>query len=124
MKYYITIPHRFETLNKFIDENRKNRGNWSGGNHMKQEDQRIIIRYLPDVRIKKPVFIQYTFYEKDHRRDLDNVSGYFHKIFQDALVEAGVLQDDGWRCIKGFSDTFMIDRRFPHIDVVIREAAR
>ena len=121
MTYQIIVPHRFETLNAFIDANRKGKGRWNGGNSMKQKDQAIIRKYLPDIRIKKPVYLDYTFYEKDRKRDLDNVSGYFHKIFQDALVEAGILKNDNWEHIRGFSDRFYVDRRFPHIEIVVRE---
>jgi Holliday junction resolvase RusA-like endonuclease len=115
----IIIPGTFATLNEYIDANRTGRGRWNKGNSMKQRDQHVISCYLPRVRLKGPVIIRYTFYERNRRRDLDNVSGYFHKIFQDALVCAGVLPGDGWRYIRGMSDEFEVDSKTPRIEVIL-----
>lgn len=117
----ITIPGRFPGLNEFIGANRRRRGTWSGGNEMKQRDQKIICRYLPKVHFKKKIFIEYNFFEPNSRRDKDNISGYFHKIFQDALVEAGCIPNDGWKEIRGMADYFEIDAKNPRIEVVIEE---
>lgn len=113
----IVIPGRFPGMNDFIDANRRKRKSWSGGNEMKQRDQRRIIHYLPHVRITKPVYIRYVFYEENRRRDKDNISSYFHKIFQDACVKAGVLRNDGWKEIVGFSDDFYVDAKNPRIEI-------
>ena len=114
------IPGRFPGLNEFIDANRRKRGRYSPGNAMKQRDQHIIRQYLPKVKYKR-VFIEYTFFEPNTRRDKDNISGYFHKVFQDALVQAGCLENDGWKYIKGMADYFEVDKKDPHIEVRIRE---
>lgn len=42
-------------------------------------------------------------------------------MVQDALVSAGVLKDDGWKHVVGFSDRFDVDKANPHIEVRIRE---
>lgn len=123
----IVIPGCFSSLNQFIEANkhqsrRRKRGHWeiwNAGNAMKQKDQKEIIQHLPHVRIEKPVYIHYSFYEPSARRDKDNVSGYFHKIFQDALVEAGVLKNDGWKDIIGFSDEFYVDQKNPRVEVYL-----
>ena len=118
----IVIPGRFPGLNEFIDANRRKHGKWSGGNSMKQRDQQMILLHLPKgVRFKKKVFLEYHFYEPNARRDKDNISGYFHKIFQDALVHAGILENDGWKEIDGMSDYFHIDQKSPRIEVEIWE---
>ena len=123
MRRLVVIPHIFPGMNDFIRANRtKTSGRWSKGNAMKQADQRLIMEYLPDVRFKKPVILKYTFYERNRRRDLDNISGYFHKVFQDALVRAGVLENDGWAQIKGYTDTFKIDPKLPRVEISIEEA--
>lgn len=88
---------------------------------MKQDDQKIIIGYLPRIKIKKRIFIEYNFFEPDTRRDKDNISGYFHKIFQDALVQAGCIPDDGWKTIRGMADYFEVDKNYPRIEVIIEE---
>ena len=42
-------------------------------------------------------------------------------MIQDALVECGVLQNDGWKNIVGFSDDFFVDPKNPRIEVDIEE---
>ena len=88
---------------------------------MKQKDQRIIRAYLPRVRIKKQVFITYHFFEPNSRRDIDNICGYFHKIFADALVQAGIIENDGWKNIRGMADYFDVDKANPRIEIEIEE---
>ena len=122
MEYKFTIDGRLPSLNEFIA---KNRSRAVMGNRMKQESQRLveahIMRDLRKVHIDKPVFIEYTFYEPNKKRDLDNISSYAHKVIQDALVESGVLHNDSWHYVVGFSDSFEIDKENVRIEVVIKE---
>lgn len=118
----IVIPGKINGLNDFIAANRRKQGNWSGGNEMKQTDQRIISAYIPKgLRFKGQIYIEYCFFEPNAKRDKDNISGYFHKVFQDALVACRVIPNDGWKEIKGWSDSFSIDRVNPRIEVRIKE---
>lgn len=125
MEYRIIIDGKFPSLNQFIDANRSGKGRWNKGNSMKQADQKVLSGYiltqLRKVHIAKPVSFKYSFYEPNALRDKDNISGYFHKIFQDALVRCGVLQNDNWKCIVGFSDDFYIDKKYPRIEIEIIE---
>ena len=72
-------------------------------------------------KAREKVFMSYTWYERDRRRDMDNVSSYGRKVIQDALVKAGFLRNDGWACIAGFEDRFAVDSKRPRIEVVITE---
>lgn len=122
MLHKITIPGRFPGMNDWVDANRRSRGQWHAGNAMKQRDQREICRYIPTgLRFRKRIFIEYNFFEPNTRRDKDNISGYFHKIFQDALVQAGCIPNDGWKVIRGFTDYFEVDKGNPRIEVIIQE---
>ena len=114
---YIVVPGRFPGMNEFITANRAGHGKCNLGNRMKQRDQDRIIRYLPEIKITQPVKIEYTYYELNRRRDLDNIAGYYHKIFQDSLVRAGILQGDGWDYITGYSDAFAVDKNNPRIEI-------
>lgn len=117
----IVIPGKFPGMNDFIDANRRMHGKWSGGNAMKQNDQHIIMAYIPrGIRFKR-IHIEYKFFEPNRKRDKDNISGYFHKVFQDALVQKGVIKGDGWDTIEGWSDAFDVDRKNPRIEVIILE---
>ena len=124
-EYQVIIEGKFPSMNEFIDANRRNRGKWNKGNQMKQASQDDIswqlLQQHKKLHIDKPVYLHYTFYEPNKKRDLDNISGYFHKVFQDALVHCGVIHNDNWHYIVGFSDEFKIDNKTPRIEVIIQE---
>lgn len=115
----VIIPGEFHSLNEFIAASKVRSGNWNKGATMKRQDQDRIVYQLPKLKIGKPVRLHYTFCCRTKRRDLDNISGYFHKIFQDALVEAKILPDDNWDHIRGFSDEFVLDRHDPRVEIEI-----
>ena len=116
MKY--TIKGRLPGLNEYITALNSNRYE---GNAMKQQAEKDITRQLiPKVKITKPVFIKYKWYEQSRRRDLDNVA-FAKKFINDAMVKCGVLQNDGWKNIVGFSDEFYIDKENPRTEIEIME---
>ena len=121
-EYRVIIPGRFPSLNEFIEANRTHK---QKGNKMKQESQNLISLYLAQqhhkLHIYGPVELHYSYYEPNKKRDLDNVSGYFHKVFQDSLVNCGVLINDSRHYITGFTDKFYVDNLNPRIEVVIKE---
>lgn len=122
MEYLLIIPGKLPGLNDYIAAERANRHK---GAKMKADSGNIVSvaigQHLKGVRIDKPVFMEYTWAEPNRRRDLDNVSSFGRKVIQDALVAAGVLRDDGWKHVIGFSDRFAVDRQEPRIEVKIRE---
>lgn len=124
-EYKFTINGKFPSMNEFIDANRRSKGRFNKGNQMKQRSQEEISWHLLSqhrkLHIDKPIKIFYTFYEPNKKRDLDNISGYFHKVFQDALVHCGIIHNDSWHYIVGFSDDFKVDNKNPRIEVVIQE---
>ena len=63
--------------------------------------------------------MRYRWFEKNRRRDLDNVSSFGRKVIQDALVQAHTIQNDGWKEITGFSDEFFVDAHNQRIEVEI-----
>ena len=86
-----------------------------------QKVQAEIYEQLGRLRITNPVRMTYRWYEKDRRRDLDNVSSFGRKVIQDALVKTKVLQNDGWSNIIGFCDSFSVDKDNPRIEIEIEE---
>ena len=65
--------------------------------------------------------MNYLWVVPNKRTDRDNVA-FAKKFVQDALVQCGVLKDDGWKYVVGFSDKFDVDKKNPRIEVLIREA--
>ena len=122
MEYLLVIPGRLDNLNDFIRADKASR--YKGG-EMKANNEKIVSAYISQclrgVKIQKPVHMEYTWFEKDKRRDLDNISSFGRKVIQDALVNSEVLKNDGWKEIKGFSDKFLVDAGNPRIEVLIRE---
>lgn len=118
----LIIPGRMPGLNDYIAAERTNRYKAA---KMKREDMDTVLcaakGCLRGWKAKGRVRMHYTWYEKDQRRDMDNVSSYGRKIIQDALVEGHYLHNDGWKDIAGFSDDFAVDKKVPRIEVEIEE---
>lgn len=129
MQYKLIIPGTLPNLNDYLKAERqtfrKNGSFTTKGNEMKHDTQEYIIwhirKQLKGVHIDKPVRLQYMIFEPNQKRDLDNVSAFIHKTVQDSLVLAGVLDNDGWKNIKGFTDDFDVSKENPRIEVVIVE---
>jgi hypothetical protein len=56
------------------------------------------------------VFIRFTWRERDKRRNPDNVAAGGRKMVLDGLVTAGVLGNDGWGEVAGWSDAFEVSQ--------------
>lgn len=73
---------------------------------MKQQAQLDISFFLKGTEpIEKPCIVHFTWVEKNKRRDLDNIA-FAKKFILDALVNEGILQDDSYRHVRGFTDSF------------------
>ena len=117
----LTIYGRLTGLNEHIKSINANRYE---GNKLKQKNEALIMGYIMEqlqgVSFNGTVHITYKWYEKNMRRDLDNIA-FAKKYIQDALVKSGVLANDGWKFINGFTDEFYIDKDNPRVEVIIRE---
>ena len=122
MEYLLTIPGILHSLNEYITAERTNRYK---GAKMKAFDENYVIvaikQSIGNIKIENPVFMEYIWFEKNQRRDHDNVSSFGRKVIQDALVKSGVLKDDGWKEVVGFSDKFCLNKNNPRIEVKIKE---
>ena len=118
----LVIPGRLHGMNDILDACKEG---YRKGSALKRSDQDavewLIRSQLRGVHFKKPVFMIYRWYEKDQRRDKDNISSFGRKVIQDALVNCRIIKNDGWRYIEGFEDHFYIDAKKPRIEVEIIE---
>ena len=71
------------------------------------------------IRPVKRVFIEFVWIEKGKRRDPDNIA-MAKKFILDGMVQAGVLQNDGWGQIAGWSDEFKVDKSRPGVEVTLK----
>lgn len=118
----LVIPGRLPGLNEYIEAERQHRQ--KAASMKKQYEHAIILLIKTQLRgtsFTGPVRMAYTWYEKDRRRDKDNVSSMGRKIIQDAMVKAGALRNDGWGEIDSFEDCFAVDKKNPRIEVQIAE---
>lgn len=121
MEYKLIIPGTLSSLNKYIEAERANR--YKGASLKRTNEKSIAVaikQCLKGIEIKKPVEMHYLWIVPNKKTDRDNVA-FAKKFVQDALVQCGVLKDDGWKHIVGFSDRFEVDRENPRIEVLIKE---
>ena len=120
-KQKFTIEGRLDGVNELISANRKNP---YVGAKEKRKQQNICIHAIRASKIRPvlsyPVSICIKWFERNGRRDPDNIAGAKKFIF-DALQEADVLRNDGSAEIKGFREDFHIDKLKPRIEVEIIE---
>lgn len=107
------IPFRLPSLNEYIAVCRQNR--FAGAQFKKKWDKEIGLYVSRLRRPENVVRIHFTWYEPNHRRDVDNVA-FAKKFILDAMVSRGILQDDSPRYVIGFTDEF----RYGAEKVIIR----
>jgi len=121
-EYKFVVPGRLVGLNEYT---KANRSGWKQGNREKRNAQEIvgcnIRQQLHRVQITNPVFVNFKFTEPNKKRDHDNVASFATKVVFDALVQCGVLKDDGWDEVLGYSVEFEEDKENPHIEITIKE---
>ena len=122
VEYKLTIPGRLAGLNDYTAANRTNPHK---GGTVKKDNEAYVIwcirKQLQGVHIERPVLIYYHFFEKDMRRDGDNILSCATKFIQDSLKNAHVLQEDNRKCIPHFYHDVSVDTGNPRIEVTITE---
>jgi hypothetical protein len=117
-EHRLVIQGRLPGLNEYTTACRTSHHT---GAQMKLDNQTLVMwniaAQMRRVHFTNPVFLLFTFYERDRRRDRDNVASYARKVIQDALVKSGTLTDDGWDYVTGYLDNFRVDRKNPRIVV-------
>lgn len=106
MRYKFEIKERLPGLNEYTKCNRTNK--FAGATLKKKTEEHIyyyILEQLKKVKINKKVFIYFTWIEENGKRDLDNIC-FAKKFILDALVKAGVLENDNKSHVSGFMDKF------------------
>ena len=119
MNYKFTIRGTLPGLNELIEAERRNR---FIGAKLKKQYEAVVMRAarsLGNVEFEEPVYMVYHWYEKDRRRDKDNICAFGRKVIQDALVKARFLRNDEWKNIAGFEDRFYVDKDKPRVVVEI-----
>lgn len=129
-EYKFVIKGRFHgenvmpCLNDYLSECSRHP---QAGGKMKRDYMMIasnaIRRQLNHVKIPGRVKIHYRYYEASKRRDPSNISAFAIKVIEDALQKCGVISNDGWANIAGYSQDFFVDKDNPRIEVTITEVS-
>ena len=80
-----------------------------------------IRKYIPKVKIDKPIRCTYYIYAQDKRHDRGNLYSATEKSFLDALQQAKVISNDGFDNVMDSRFFTEVDRNNPRIEVVIEE---
>ena len=80
-----------------------------------------IRKYIPKVKIDKPIRCTYYIYAQDKRHDRGNLYSATEKSFLDALQQAKVITNDGFDNVMDSRFFTEVDRNNPRIEVVIEE---
>jgi Holliday junction resolvase RusA-like endonuclease len=108
-------------LNEYVTAERSNKYKAS---EIKRQTEHFIAceirKQLKNKKVKTPVFIKYTWIEKNKKRDKDNIA-FAKKFIQDAMVKSGIIENDGWGEIAGFEDNFKVDKENAGVIIEIIE---
>lgn len=113
------IPGRLDGLNEYV---KACRSNARYGGRVKRQNQDIVCYAINAARLKPmngKVHVSICWVEPNMRRDKDNISSG-KKYILDALVELGIIKNDGWKEIDGFTETFKVNKSNPHITVTLK----
>jgi len=115
----VFIPGPLPGMNEFISTGSRFRYN-----DAKKRWAQTIITHIKVARLQpvRRAFITCVWREKNKRRDPDNFIGMGKKFFLDALKSAGIVKNDGWTHVAGFTDTWEVSDE-PGVFVLIEEVA-
>ncbi len=120
MHQKFTIKGRLPGLNEYTAACRTNAYAGAG---MKKKAEQLVLQALMFYGIRPahtPIYLNYVWYEKDNRRDQDNIA-FAQKFIQDAMVSYGVIPNDSRKYIIGSSHKIETDKLDPRIEVTIEE---
>lgn len=117
-----TINGTLSGLNELIAANRKY---WATGNKLKRRNMDIVKTAIYEsglngCKCREPEEIYFYWYEKNQKRDKDNIASA-KKYILDAMIETGLIKNDGWKNVEGFKDRFEIDKDKPRVEVLVFE---
>jgi hypothetical protein len=97
----VSIPHRFTSLNEYINAERTNR--YMAAKIKKSETKIAADAFRGLQPIVEPCIVRFTWVVNNKRRDLDNIA-FAKKYILDGAVDVGFIQGDNMKYIIGFED--------------------
>lgn len=118
MRATMVIEGRMPGLNEYVDAERTNR--FAAAKMKAAETRRAeaAARACMMPVFEGPVSVSFRWYERNRRRDVDNVA-FAKKFVLDGLVAAGVIKGDGQRYVRAVSDSVLVDAERPRVVVEV-----
>lgn len=110
-----TVDGELPTLNEIVEASK---GHWGQYAKMKKKYTQLVKAAAHNMPQVKYANFDITWYCKNRRKDKDNIMGGQKFIF-DGLVEAGIIENDGWKQVGDISHSFKVDKENPRIEVLI-----
>lgn len=119
----IIIPYELMDLNTYINNNRANR---MKGAKSKRAFTRLCALSVKaamnqGLEIKEdemPIDLHFKWYVPNRKKDKDNIA-FGKKFILDGMLQAKLIENDGWKQIGNFTDTFVVDKENPRVVVKI-----
>lgn len=116
----IVIPLQLMTLNQYTNANRTNR--YSGAKAKKQATEICRLHTLQAVEAgfklhELPAEFEFNWFLNNRRTDPDNIA-FQKKFILDGFVAAGLLSNDGWGEIAGWTEKFhIVKKEFQRVEI-------
>lgn len=121
MTQVFIIDGRLDGLNEYT---KANRTNLYKGAQMKAQNEKYVMFYIKKAKLKKvekyPLKIVINWYEKNMRRDIDNIT-FSTKFILDSLVKMEIIEDDSQKYINEIEHYIHVDKNQPRIEVTLIE---
>lgn len=117
-KNYISVPGELPTMNEIIAKSKQHYAVYS--KLKKKFTELVVYQSAGMAEIGKADFV-FTWYCKNQRKDPDNIAAGGTKMILDGLVEAGVMENDGWGQVNSLTHIFRVDKQDPRVEVEIFE---
>lgn len=112
----LVIPMQLPGLNEIIDAAK---GHWSNYRDLKETYTNAVAWPAKMLKPFERAELDITWFEPNKKRDLDNIA-VGKKFILDGFQRAGLIKNDGWKQIAGFTDSFDVDPKNPRVEVRVR----
>ena len=118
-EYKLVIPGQLPTLNEIINEAK---AHWNNYRVQKENSTEKVAWVAIEAGLPRlnAVKLDITYYRKNRRHDPDNIAAA-KKFILDGLVAAGVIENDGWKQVKGWTEKWEVDKKNPRTEIILIE---
>lgn len=119
MELKIIIQGELPDANTYIQAIARNR--FVGGTMKREATEQVawITKKYATRKLPSPYHITFNWYCKNKKKDPDNII-FAKKFILDGLQSSGVIPQDTWNTIAGFTDNLFLDKNDPRIEVIIK----